>query len=170
MSNLFVKILSEKQRQTLSSLSIFSRYGILAGGTGLALQLAHRYSYDFDIFCPKPISRAFFFRTAKIFHNPKVLVNTSDELSFVARTGIKCSFIFYPFRGLHRLIKGPYGWQVSFWKDIALDKAHTVGRRGEWRDYVDMYFIIKRGFVLPDILREAKMKFGNSFSEKLFLS
>ena len=34
----------------------FKKPGYLAGGTALALQLGHRVSYDFDIFCGKEVS------------------------------------------------------------------------------------------------------------------
>ncbi len=56
------------------------------------------------------------------------------------------------------------------WHDIALDKAHTTYRRGQWRDYIDLFFILKSGFSLKDIIKQSTKKFGDSFSEKLFLA
>jgi len=82
---------------------------------------------------------------------------------------VKVSFIHYPYSNLYGKIKTPH-LNLFSWKDIALDKAYTIGRRGEWRDYVDLYFIIKQGLPLPEIIERSKKKFGDSFSEKLFLS
>ena len=55
-------------------------------------------------------------------------------------------------------------------KDIAANKAYTLGRRPKWRDYVDLYFIFGKGFVSLEKLVDISLKkFGNDFSEKLFL-
>lgn len=169
MSKLYLDILNERQRQVLRSLKGFSEYGYLAGGTALALQIYHRRSFDFDIFCKKPISKRFIFKIKESFKKIDILVDSSDEMSFISGAGVKISFIFYPFKPLYKVIS----WDIidiCNWKDIAIDKAHTIGRRGEWRDYVDLYFCIKAGLPFKNIIREAKRKFGDIFSEKLFLS
>ena len=59
MSKLFFDILTHEQKETFESLKTFSKYGSLGGGTALALQLGHRKSFDFDILCPKPVSKGF---------------------------------------------------------------------------------------------------------------
>lgn len=170
MSKLHFELLSGNHMAVLKLLSKYARYGLLGGGTALMLQIANRRSYDFDIFLPKAVSRKFLYLIKQQFHTIEILVDTGDELSFISRPHkIKVSFIFYPFQHRYRVIQTPY---VSLfnWKDIGLDKAHTIGRRGEWRDYVDLYCIIKQGFSLKNIIRGARKKFGDSFSEKLFLS
>ncbi|MEW6067171.1 MAG: nucleotidyl transferase AbiEii/AbiGii toxin family protein [Nitrospirota bacterium] len=169
MSRLYFEILSEEQKKTLISLKIFSKHGFLGGGTALAIQLTHRRSYDFDIFCPTSISRGFFLKVKEHFKKFQILINTSDELSLVSSLGVKISFIFYPFKPLYKIIPTA-GLGIYSWKDIALDKAYTLGRRGEWRDYIDIYFILKAGFSLKKIIKQAEKKFGDSFSKKLFLS
>lgn len=56
-------------------------------------------------------------------------------------------------------------------KGIAIAKAYTVGRRGSWRDYMDLYFILKnKKASLKKIIVKAKKIYGEFFSEKLFLS
>lgn len=100
----------------------------------------------------------------------EIIVDTGDEFSFISLLHkVKISFIYYPFSSFYKLIFTPY-LRILSWKDIALDKAHTIGRRGEWRDYIDLYFCIKNGFKLKEIIKNAKKKFGDTFSEKLFLS
>lgn len=169
MSRLYIDILTGEQKKTLESLKPFSRYGILAGGTGLALQLAHRKSYDLDVFCPEPVSKTFLLKLKKHFKKLQILVDSSNELGIISPLGVKISFIYYPFDPLYRIIPtatlGIYNW-----KDIALDKAYVIGRRGEWRDYIDLYFSLKADLSLKSIIKGAKRKFKDLFSEKLFLS
>lgn len=170
MSKLYFKLLNKNQIKTLEILKNFSKYGVLDGGTALMLQLAHRYSYDLDIFLPKSLSKKFLYKIKEHFTKIEIIVDTGDEFSFVSLPNkIKISFIYYPYSPLYKTISNFY---LNFfsWKDIGSDKAHTIGRRGEWRDYVDLYFIIKKGFSFNNIIKGAEKKFGDSFSEKLFLS
>jgi len=56
-------------------------------------------------------------------------------------------------------------------KDIAIKKAYTIGRRGEYRDYFDLYWILKNKYIdLPELISSAKKIYGNVFDEKIFLS
>ena len=167
--NLHYEILNKNQKKTLESLKDFSKYGVLGGGTALALQLCHRKSFDLDIFTSKPISKKFLYKVKNYYKHIEIITDTGDELSFICPFNVKISFIFYPFQNFYKPIKTPY-LNISSWKDIALDKAHTIGRRGEWRDYVDLYFAIKKGLSFKNIIKAAKKKFGDAFSEKLFLS
>jgi len=73
MQKIYFDILTENQKKTLKSLKEFSKYGVLAGGTALALQLGHRKSYDFDIFCAKPISKKLVFQAKKHFKKIQIL-------------------------------------------------------------------------------------------------
>ncbi len=169
MSNLHPEIFSEYQKTTWGLLDKFFSYGLLAGGTALALQLAHRKSYDFDFFSAKEIAPSLKNHVQEGLGIKEVLVDTGDELSVVSSLGIKISFIAYPFSLLYPPVS--YGKaQLSDWRDIAADKAYTIGRRGEWRDYVDIYCSVKAGHRLPAIILDASKKFGGAFSEKLLLS
>ncbi|XOB41905.1 MAG: nucleotidyl transferase AbiEii/AbiGii toxin family protein [Candidatus Nealsonbacteria bacterium] len=170
MLKLHYELLNKEQIEVLEILKNFSKYGSIGGGTALMLQFSHRYSYDLDIFLPKLVSKKFLYKVKQYFERIEIIVDTGDEFSFVsAPHGVKISFIYYPFSPLYKTIPTPY-LRFFSWKDIALDKSHTIGRRGEWRDYVDLYFAIKNGFPLENIIKGAQKKFGDSFSEKLFLS
>lgn len=170
MSKVHYELLNKNQIKALQILKNLSRYGILGGGTALMVQIAHRRSYDLDVFLPKLISKKFLYRVKQYFKKIEIITDTGDEFSFISVPHrLKISFIFYPFFPLYKRISTPYLKFLS-WKDIALDKAHTIGRRGEWRDYVDLYFTIKNGFPLRNIIKKCHEKFGDSFSGKLFLS
>lgn len=167
MSKLYFEILNSKQQKVFAFLKEFSKLGVLGGGTALALQLKHRKSYDFDIFMAKSITKDLLSKIQKVFDNIKILVDSSDEISFIAN-GVKISFVYFPFPPLHKTIK-TYSLPIFYWKDLILDKAYAIGRRSEYRDYVDIFFTIKRGYKLKNIIGECKKKFGGLFSEKLFL-
>jgi hypothetical protein len=47
-------------------------------------------------------------------------------------------------------------------------KAFALGRSAKWKDYVDLYFIIKDFFSIKEITTEAEILFGGHFSGKLF--
>jgi len=54
-------------------------------------------------------------------------------------------------------------------KEIGATKAYTIGRRGTYKDYVDLYFIIAENHAsLEDIIRMAELKFGTEFNSRLF--
>ena len=53
---------------------------------------------------------------------------------------------------------------------LAAMKAYALGRRSKWKDYVDLYFLLKNCFSLAEISSEARRLFGELFSEKLFRS
>lgn len=47
-------------------------------------------------------------------------------------------------------------------------KAFALGLRSKWKDYVDLYFILKDHYTISDISEQAHLHFGDLFSEKLF--
>jgi hypothetical protein len=47
-------------------------------------------------------------------------------------------------------------------------KAYALGRRSKWKDYVDLYLLLRDHFTLADICVEAACIFGELFSEKMF--
>ena len=52
--------------------------------------------------------------------------------------------------------------------DLAAMKAFALGRRAKWKDYVDLYFILKNHYGLRQISGRTFKIFGKLFSEKLF--
>jgi hypothetical protein len=47
-------------------------------------------------------------------------------------------------------------------------KAFALGQRAKWKDYVDLYFIIKNFHSLAEINKRGHELFGKEFNEKLF--
>ena len=47
-------------------------------------------------------------------------------------------------------------------------KAYALGGRAKWKDYVDLYFLLRERFSLRQISDQAKHVFGSYYNEKLF--
>lgn len=44
-------------------------------------------------------------------------------------------------------------------KEVAVTKAYTIGRRGSFKDYIDLYFILKKKISSPEeIIKMAEKK------------
>jgi len=52
--------------------------------------------------------------------------------------------------------------------DLAAMKAYALGRRSKWKDYVDIYFILRDHISLNQITERTSILYGELFSEKLF--
>jgi hypothetical protein len=172
MEKMHLEILDEDRKAIFTKLAAFKNAGYLAGGTALALQIGHRISYDFDIFCAKEIPLNFPAGIKKEFPIKETLINNQDEFTFLTDSDIKISFIFYPFdlkahvirnESLRLDILSPLG--------VALAKAYALNRRNSWRDYLDLYVLMKKQIVnLGNIIKEARKVYGEIFNEKLFLA
>ena len=46
-------------------------------------------------------------------------------------------------------------------------KLHALGRRAKWKDYVDLYFILKDFHSIDEMTRKATELFGDEFNEKI---
>jgi len=169
MSSLYFEIFDKPRIDAFRKLSVFKARGILAGGTAVALQLGHRYSYDFDVFTSKKIPKKLLGEIVDVFGDKiEKLVDQTTELSFLTPGKVKVSFIQFPFPLLHPVVKTK-SLSLFNLKDLASNKAYTIGRRGEYRDYVDMFFLLKSGLSLKKIIKESKERFFGAFSERLFL-
>jgi len=169
MSKIHLELLDKKRQEVFHKLSYFKKDGYLAGGTALALQINHRRSVDFDIFIDKPISKNFKLKVKKIFGAVNFYINSSDQISFNIKEGIGVTFIWYYYPKISSLVTTNSISLASVF-DIAADKAETLGRRAVWRDYVDLFFLLKwRILSLEQIIKLAKKKFRGDFVEIQFL-
>lgn len=169
-SNLFIdQVLDPPQRLVWPKLGQIKGEFYLAGGTALAMQLGHRKSVDFDFFSQQKISEAVRKKVVDVFDkNIRFTMDTTDQLTWVSNEGVKVTLAYTPYAPLHPLIHTG-NVSLAHVKDIASDKAFTIGRRGKYRDYVDLVFILRSGVILQTIISEAKVRYKAMFDEKLFL-
>lgn len=169
MSEIHLELLDKPRLAVFKQLTSFKKEGYLAGGTALALQINHRISEDFDIFIEEEVGNKLRLKVEKIFGTVKYYVNSSDQISFTTKEGVKITFVWYYFKTLEPLIPTS-SLRLSSVDDIAADKAHTVGRRAVWRDYVDIFYILKNNYMdLQTIIDLAKKKFKGEFVPTQFL-
>jgi len=166
-----LEALTSEGRSLFPELAVLKGF-YLAGGTALALQIGHRISQDFDCFTSQPLSDAWLTTLESIDSSERVsiLVNTAHELTVIL-SEVKISLIHYPFPLINKLVTlNPFPLPLLSVEEIAATKAYTIGRRGSYRDYVDMYTVLARNLAsLGDIVALAEQKYGEHFNGRLFL-
>jgi len=139
----------------------------MVGGTAVALQIGHRRSIDFDLFREKPFRLSDLMRDVHTLHpDARTLFKGEDQIHYIVDR-VKLTFFHYPY---------PVTAEVR-WDDVmkmpdlltlAAMKAFALGRRSKWKDYVDLYFILRSFHTFEEICRRAEGIFGGVFSTKLF--
>lgn len=136
------------------------------GGTALsAVYLNHRLSEDLDFFSENKFDiLAISTLVSEWEAKYKFKVTPEDKevvkifyLEFPDREKLKVDFGFYPYK---RLKKGIFvnGMNVDDILDIAVNKLQTIRQRSQIKDFVDLYFLLKK-FTLWDLMEGARIKF-----------
>ena len=162
-------ILNDKQVELLPLIGEFKREYYLVGGTALALFLGHRRSIDFDLFKFAPLNRKKNVEKIRQFgYEPLITWNVTDQINLVVND-VKLTFFQYPFQiKANNIFEGQI--RIPELIDLAAMKAYALGRRSKWKDYVDLFFLLKEQFSFETISQRANAIFGNMFSDKLFRS
>lgn len=161
------EILSEKQRELLPLIRHFSREYYLAGDTAIALHIGHRRSIDFDLFKFSSVNHKKNIEKIIALQIPyEVTRSVAGQLNVTAGD-VKLTFLEYPFKIAPR-VKFENIIAIPELIDLAAMKAYALGRRSKWKDYVDLYFILKNYYSIGQISERASEIFGQLFSEKLF--
>ncbi len=164
-----LEVIPEKNKNIFLDLNNFKDF-YLAGGTSLALQIGHRISVDFDFFSNKEISKNLLSKIKRVFQNNKIIisVNNSDELT-VFVDDVKLTFLKYPFSIFFDFVKCKNIKLLNI-KEIAASKAYTIGRRGSFKDYIDLYYILFENYSdLNEIIEISEKKYKDEFNSRLFL-
>lgn len=158
-SNLNYDILNAEQHALMLSLAIFKDRYYLAGGTGLALQLGHRDSVDFDFFTQKTFSTVdLSVELDSVFRDHHIIKDQEDKNTLtVLVDDVKLSFFAYPYETAKPLIKAEH-FNVASIEDIGAMKLSAITARSAYKDYVDLYFILHK-IELKELASMAKKKF-----------
>jgi hypothetical protein len=161
------EILTPRQIEVLPLVKKFKREFYLVGGTAIALHIGHRRSVDFDLFKISSINPTKIISTVKGFQFPVTITRRVSEQMNLVINDVKFTFFQYPFdiKAEHQ----PNNYvRTPELLDLAAMKAYALGRRSKWKDYVDMYFLLKDYFTISQISNQAMAIFGDLYSEKLF--
>ena len=137
----------------------------------MALLLGHRISVDFDLFSDNPIKKTLLGKVEGVFEKfpRQIILNNSSELTIMLGNK-KITFFHYTFKKVLSLETGE-PIEILSAKEILTTKAYSIGRRGVYKDYVDLYVGLKENIVsLSEIIKLAGEKYGtNFFNDRLFL-
>ena len=166
--NMYPNILSPEQINIIPLIQNFKREFYLVGGTAIALQIGHRKSIDFDLFKPAKLNtKRILDKINQSKHQFTITRRVYEQLNLNILS-VKITFFEYPY---------PIETAVNFegirmpdLQTLAAMKAFALGRRSKWKDYVDLYFLLRDYLKIEDISSKAKIIYGQEFSEKQFFA
>lgn len=134
---------------------------VLAGGTGLALQLGHRRSIDFDWFTEQALGDPLRLARRLQEHGVALRVESTERGTLHGRvSGVRVSFLEYRYPLLERPLRLPgLSTPLASIPDIASMKLSAVTQRGARKDFVDLH-AIGRTMPLAEMIRLYRKKFG----------
>ncbi len=154
---MYSKILNNPQKKIIEQLDFLSANVYLAGGTALALQMGHRTSLDLDFFTKEHFDIEIILKNLQErFPNIKITRALKDTL-LAEIDGVSFSLFYYPYQ-LLKPLKVFEAIKVVSLEDIAAMKMIAISMRGKSRDFIDVYFLLKR-FNLKEILGFTSKKY-----------
>jgi hypothetical protein len=161
------QIFNSNQTELLPLVKLFRKEFYLVGGTAIALHIGHRRSIDFDLFTFGSLKPKKIIETISGFEHPYIVTRRVTEQLNVTIHDVKFTFFQYPFE-MRAAEKLDDILRLPNLPDLAAMKAYALGRRSKWKDYVDLYFILKNHFTISQLSDRSTAIFGQLFSEKLF--
>lgn len=161
---MFTTVLSENATRALALLGksdILPKKTYLAGGSALALQFGHRISIDFDFFTPTQFSGQEIVKKLDKVGEFVFQESTGKNTLLGLFENVKFSLFKYDYP----LVVSPIdylGVEIARPEDIAAMKIAAIMDRGTTKDFIDVYFIIKKGISL-----EQSFDYYNRKYEKL---
>ena len=139
----------------------------LTGGTALAAcYLNHRQSEDIDLFSTQALDEPRV--AAAISQRIGPIAKTIDYVRIHDRLGYTISFpnnqklkvdvVSYPYEQLENSEKSYQGLRIDSIADIGVNKLMTISQRTASKDYVDLFFILKK-YTMWDLRHGVAHKF-----------
>lgn len=160
------EVISRKQCELLVLLNknrILDNF-YLAGGTAVALYLGHRFSDDFNFLTSQEFESNVLQEKLSSLGNFRTVGSVWGFLNG-SLEGVMLSFAVYR----HPLI-GPTsiycGVEVASLQDLGLMKLEAIAGRGFKRDFIDLYFIVREGVSLEELIELYPKKYpqGNLYN------
>lgn len=161
------EILTDEQEKYLPLVKFFSRDFGLVGGTAIALYLGHRQSIDFDLFSLREFDNLKIRKQIISFQKIDHILRDEAGQYTVALGAVRLTFFYYPFP-LHFSENFDNVIKLPDLLTLAAMKAHALGRRAKWKDYVDLFFVMEKHYSIEQIIKKAKQIFFSEFNEKIF--
>lgn len=149
---MFTKTLSKNAADVLALLGdcVILKDAYLAGGTACALQLGHRISLDLDFFTGREFLTGIVLR--QLEQLPGFQVDQTAEWTILGSfPKVKFSYFYYQYPLINKTVLFSKIHLASL-EDIAAMKIAAICDRGTKRDFIDLYFLVKKKFPLVQIL------------------
>ena len=133
--------------------SFLEKY-VLVGGSALALYLCHRKSEDLDFFTyDDSFDKKEIFEYIQGFENKEVL-HQSDEQIDVLLNGVKVTF----FNAKWKFLKPQKveKFNLASLEAISAMKVNVMFLRAKYRDYYDLYYLVKERMSLKEMFKHSK--------------
>ncbi|MEY2829758.1 MAG: hypothetical protein RIQ33_1616 [Bacteroidota bacterium] len=121
--------------------NVFEHFN-LVGGTSLALQIGHRVSVDIDMFGNAEIDEIEFVNELSNFGKITVIKKSKNIIIFSVDE-IKVDFVTYKYPLLDKLTV-INGVRMVSDKDVAAMKLNAIAGRGSRKDFIDLFFLLKK--------------------------
>lgn len=138
----------------------------LAGGTALAVQLGHRQSIDLDFFSDKEWAGDEIKRRLAGLGKFEVVSEAPDTLHGLL-DGVRVSFFRYYQALLFSAVLFE-GLKLADERDIAAMKINAISSRGSKKDFIDLFFLLKK-YSLQDVFDFFENKFKGVNYNKLHI-
>lgn len=165
------KILTKNQENFLNIFagekSLASNFYLSGGTTLSAFYLFHRFSEDLDFFCEKEFDSQTVTVFLKKYKNLIRYKKFDYQQSFnrnlfflrFDRQILKTEFTYFPFKQIDSS-KIVNGIKVDSEIDIAVNKVFSISQNSRTRDFIDLFFLIKKNkFNFESLLNKARIKF-----------
>ena len=162
-----INIFEQNQLDLLPFIKKYKKNYYMVGGTAIALIIGHRRSIDFDMFTFGKINVTYLKKqVSESKFSSSVIHALPDQIHFIINN-VKLTFFEYPFFiDANDDVNGIF--RMPNLLTLAAMKAFALGGRGKWKDYVDLYFIIKDFYNPQQISDKAKELFTDVFNPTLF--
>ena len=142
---------------------------VLVGGTALALQIGHRNSIDIDLFGKCELDDFLFSEILSGF-GETTIIKKSKRILIYSVSGIKVDIVDYQYN----LLCAPLieeGIRLASEKDIAAMKLNAITGRGSKKDFIDLYFLLRK-FTINEMIGFYNEKYfdGSEFLVKKSLA
>ncbi len=131
----------------------------LVGGTALALQIGHRKSIDIDLFGTIKADNIAIIQKLKEI-GKVIIIQNSKNINIYLVNNIKVDIVNYPYPWLKNE-KVEDNILLADIKDIAAMKISAITGRGTKKDFIDLYFLLKR-YTLKEILDFYMQKYDDA--------
>jgi hypothetical protein len=174
VKNLKLEVLPAPQKEIWTQLNQIPSEFTLYGGTAIALYLGHRESVDFDFFCFNNIDVEKIQQDIPLLKNAKILQKERNALTCLVNIS---GFVQISFFGLPQLkqifpslVVSENSIKIASLLDLGGMKAVTVQHRAEFKDYIDIYTLLKvTNINLSSMLKMGLEIYGSNFNPQISL-